>query len=662
MIMTYFVRHPNVAKAIALCICIANLTVVQISNPPIIPRAPNLDIAWVASLPEMLDQGQISGRDFYFTYGVLTQVVNWFATYLTLSHSSLLAFSTILLILSLIGWGLVSVILWLHPTASWKTVVFTFLALLVMGIDWSVIRTAIALVLMTALARALSMPRSWQRVTIAALTGLLIVIGQLVILDLAIYAIISSAAILTGYALLTRLPTERKRPDLLSAREYLFALATLLAAFIIGNVIVSVIFKMTSAHYQNIFDYQRYGLESLRGYNLSMGVKWEMTMFPTFGLFMLAGFCLIWLIQNWKGLDQKSVYLFSCWAAPAFLMIKSAIVRADLGHILLGFQALVFLFIMIGSYLFETQRMGKTWLLMAVMFLAIWPNTSLSFLHTLARIADNPQAVLSSAQQYFAQSATQEQLLPENFPATLVDENTPVLAFPYENDTVVILGNPLVAPVLQTYAAHTTALQRYYISRIEEIGPELKVIYGMDGVVSAQIDNVQHVSRVPIIFEYIYRNFELDSPQVYGGGFYLLNHRSQSRDLPAPLSTAPDITQNGLLITITNTTASACSLLKLTIEIDYPIWSLVGRLNPLQVRVSQGDNLFRYSNLVPIETGREFTTYISLIEPAQFYQVFGDGGAPVEYWDTIDIMPFPTGLFGVDPNSIELSEAGCIQL
>jgi hypothetical protein len=95
---------------------------------------------------------------------------------------------------------------------------------------------------------------------------------------------------------------------------------------------------------------------------------------------------------------------------------------------------------------------------------------------------------------------------------------------------------------------------------------------------------------------------------------------------------------------------------------DYPVTALVGHPNALILRFVSDRNLVTKTNLVPIETGKEFTTYVSLIDPDLFYQVLGDDGAQAKEWDTLEIAPNPTGPFGVLPSRVEVHRVECINL
>src|SRR5256885_6502353 len=58
----------------------------------------SLDASWLIGLAASYQQGLVSGRDLHFTYGPAGQLVAWFGTLLTASHSALDAYGMISLL------------------------------------------------------------------------------------------------------------------------------------------------------------------------------------------------------------------------------------------------------------------------------------------------------------------------------------------------------------------------------------------------------------------------------------------------------------------------------------------------------------------------------------------------------------------------------------
>jgi len=163
-----------------------------------------------------------------------------------------------------------------------------------------------------------------------------------------------------------------------------------------------------------------------------------------------------------------------------------------------------------------------------------------------------------------------------------------------------------------------------------------------------------------VIFEYLYRNFELQSARPSGEGYYLLQRRSTPVELQAiELAFRSDRTESADL-SLSLVEPATCSLVRLGLKLSYPLTALLGRPNPVHARFLQAGNVQGESNLLALETDKDFATYVSLIEPAQFYQVFGSEQVQAKTWDRLAVTPVSTGLFGVPPSVLEVNRVECI--
>ncbi len=64
--------------------------------------------------------------------------------------------------------------------------------------------------------------------------------------------------------------------------------------------------------------------------------------------------------------------------------------------------------------------------------------------------------------------------------------------------------------------------------------------------------------------------------------------------------------------------------------------------------------------MVTIEPGKPFSTYISLVDSTKFDSYFTDEPVQTKLLDAVQIKIQPTGLFGVNPDSVELTKLECI--
>ncbi len=185
------------------------------------------------------------------------------------------------------------------------------------------------------------------------------------------------------------------------------------------------------------------------------------------------------------------------------------------------------------------------------------------------------------------------------------------------------------------------------------------VVYALDDIASWPVDGVQHVTRLPIIFQYLAEHYQLRSDQSSASGFYVLQQRAQ----PAPLHASEqpfEVTQLAEGTQVRLKHAATCSLIQLELTITYPLTAWLGRPDILDAQVTADGREISQSGLVAIETGQAFTTYLSLIKPDQFYEVFGAGSVQAQPWDTLMLRPRLSGFPEVVPNSIDIRRVACV--
>jgi hypothetical protein len=308
-------------------------------------------------------------------------------------------------------------------------------------------------------------------------------------------------------------------------------------------------------------------------------------------------------------------------------------------------------------------RTGKNiklvWAGLLIALIATWPPANLDSFKTIGQVFDGKISVSSRIQQMFNQDTPGDQIVPKGMLAA-ADPTKAILTFPYEYYYGLGFNKKIVAPVLQAYAAHTLDLQQYYIDNVALNKANLEILYGLDGVVSLSIDGVQNITRSPRIFEYIYKNFELKTRDLFGKGYMLLKARPERQDMTsASLAfSAEKATSNLYIYRFEEPTR--CSMMRLTPKIDYPFTSLFGRPNNFLVEFWSNGKRFLKTGMVTIEPGKPFSTYISLVDSTKFDSYFTDEPVQTKPLDTVQIKIQPTGLFGVNPDSLELTKLECI--
>src|SRR5262249_44399145 len=116
----------------------------------------------------------------------------------------------------------------------------------------------------------------------------------------------------------------------------------------------------------------------------------------------------------------------------------------------------------------------------------------------------------------------------------------------------------------------------------------LEIVYGQDNGSVPLVGGVQAITRSPIVFEYLYKHFEIVSSEEHADGHYILRPRRQPRDATMeqlPFSIPKQVVDSGILkLNVPNT----CGLVQIEVRIGYSKNPLIFR--PSGIELSLGNN------------------------------------------------------------------------
>ena len=655
---------PLGLKVLSIVVCSLLLFFVTVLRSPSTAEEfmlNTLDHSWIISLAHSLQDGQVSGRDFQYTYGVAAQVLARLAVALNPSDSALYGFFSILLVYRSATLVFLGLALALIKQVNWKYVWFIFLmfALLNGLFHYAAVRMLLILLTAVFLQRAMAGSDAGRRRIWAMLTGGLGLGAQLFTAELGLYLVVSATITLSAYAIFSQFRGILGRDDLRSPRCYLVTLAIIVGIWLAGNLIVSLIFKVSSPDYQRLFDYQWYTLEIIRGYNATMGLEWRPPLSFLRGLALIVLYVSIFVLSSLRRLEAEDGYLLFGLLIAALFALKGLMLRSDWGHLILAFVPMIFLLLLIGLDRFQTKYSRPVWLAALLLLFAWWPGADFTALKHTWGLLSGEISLRSKLKQIIYYQEPLDKFLSPELTDAMSEMPGALLAFPYQNYIPIGAGRDMVAPVLQSFIAHTEALQRMYIQQLRR-EDDLRVVYGLDALVSFPVDGVQNISRIPRIFEYLYRNFELQSSQTFDQGYYLLRPRAAPVEFQRhPLAYATDESQSARVVVQLQQPA-ACSLVQLTMTMRYPMmWGLT-HPSPVVMQFFNDDVKLKQTNVVAVETGAAFSTYVSLLDPQEFYRIFGNAPASERTWTTLRIEPHATGPFGVSPNGVAIDAIECV--
>jgi hypothetical protein len=657
------------AKLLVIVVFSAVLLALALMNAPGIPQdmAPeDLHVSWITSLAATLQQGQVSGRDFNYTYGPLSQALAYLAVTLTRSNSALAGFPSIVVAFRAAGillLGLILTTVWRVGAAQSALIYACFLVLNVFSSPYPLALLftyrAFALLLCgVLLARTLASVRPSRRMFAAGLLGAACFGAQLITAELAVYAVLATVAVCCFFAFAAWRPSVLRRSDLLTVKDYL-TVALISVGVLAGlNLLTGVLFKLTSPNYVSLFDYQTNTWQLMSGYNNTMGVPWALSAWTTAVLSALALFSICLAALSIRETDLGGCYMMVSLLAFSLAFSRQATLRSDIGHILSGFVPVVLTFLLFLRYGRKNWLLLAAWVGLLVLLLITWPVAGWSGVAQLGQAFTGKFALADKLSQ-FANGSGNPQIATD-LAQTLGDTSRPMLNFPSENYISVAMNRRMVAPVILAHNAHTTALQREYVAELDRLYGKLDVTYSLDDVSSAAIDDVQHITRLPIIFEYLYDKYAVRTDQSFGRGIYVLTPREQPTVLQATPLEARLQAWNGNRLVARLARPAQCALVRLTLQVDYPLTRYLGRPNPLVARFKLGDSAVHDSGVVAIEVGAPFTTYVSLLAPPAFYLIFSAADKPDRNWDSLVIEQRSTGLFEVTPTNVIIKKLECV--
>ncbi len=627
---------------------------------PTLGTKTTIDTSWIISLPHAFQQGYISGRDFQFTYGPLWQFLCWLVSFGNNSKTSFDDYGLVFLLFNFAGVPFLGLLVGLIKQITWKYALFffAFISVLQASILTMSVKYILGLIICFLLSWSLNRPTNKARLISAGITGFCCFVGQLIILDLGIYALASCLGILLVYSLLPFFSKRVNKPDLLSSKIYMQMFGVLLGVFVAWNLILSIIFLLTSPNYSNLFLYQILSWETLKGYTYTMGwLEWGLSLSSTVILILLIIYTVVFTAYLWWKLPTNECYFLASALLFSLLSIRGATVRSDAGHILISLIPLMILLPLLGVDWLKKGRVSLHWCFALMFLLIAVPYSSFtSFTRLMTWMEGNSSLSVKWT------TLTTRQTPPTNIVSTemiaALDPARVTLSFPWDNYIPIGLNEKFIAPILQSYAAFTPTLQEAYVDQLERYKPSLQVIYGLDESIG-RLEEVQQISRVPVIFEYLYRNFEAKYPKLFDKGFLILQPRS------TPITLEGDVLAFNTKVSdkeFTLSTPATCSMVRLRVKINYPVTINLGR--PAHLKLSFFDNkkLVASSYIVPIEPGKDFSTYFSIMDPGQFQNIFIKG-KPVQtkQWDSLTLEPVTNAFLDIGPTSVVVGKLECLQ-
>ena len=642
-------RQGKIAVVLIFSLCWLSIVLVrsQVARDPAA-----LDASSLLGLASALQQGAISGRDFQSMYGPAAQILAWIATMATTTRSALDAYGMITFVFCAASALIAAVMLLICDRISWQqcAIFYAFSILLNLFFDVFDVRTLLLLLNAAFAYRTIAAETVPRQTAWATASGLLCFVSQLVSLELGICAAIAVVCGLIAGSALTR--------NAVVLLEVEVFVATLAAA----NLGLVVLFKLTSSSYGLLFDYHNYALEILRAFHNSMGTLWALSLVKTLVLLVVSLYVLsMCVVAAWE-YDPLNASLLACFAFAAVMWLKTALVSSDISQIASAFAPMIVIFSLLATIEWSFLHRRIAWFAGCVLIL-VWPSLNLSAPLDLWKLMRGEPSAKTSIRSIYATSKPLDAKLQASLvtPDLADRRQVSILAFPYDNYISAGLRRPFFAPVLESYAASTEPLERYYVRVLDsQRRSSLEIVYGLDKGLVPPVGGLQAITRSPIVFEYLYKNFEIVNSEEHADGHYILRPRRQPRDAAMEtmrFSILQQVVDSG---TLKLKAPSTCGLVQLEIRIGYTKNPRIFRPSGMELKITNSNQFVWQGFVRPLVPDEAFVTYISLLPPQAFHKVFGEGPVQSMEWDKVEYHASTADLLGSPATRIDITAIRCV--
>jgi len=624
-----------------------------------------LDAGWFLALQEQLQYGQLLGRDIYFTYGPLSQLIAYLGIFLRDNPNPVVGYGTTMFMFSFVAPSVMLVVsIMMIREINLFSAIFIFVIFFLLPGSLS-LRSQMLLFNAILFAYSLAQPSVKRRI-LAVISGLSWFAGQMIATDTGIFSLMTAVTFTSFMVIISFIRRLAPKINLLSSRVYLESFLVGFSVFVFLNLILEFYYLSTSPYY-SFFDNIRYNVAIARGYSLTMGVPWSADFSFTIILFAIVLFNIIGLLLTFRRDDIQidSFCIKFAILISGLILLRGSVTRSDIGHILHAFSIQYFLIILVVLTISSVQMKHVGMVLLVFLVLSYpFPGARFAEVNRFLEVVGS-SSLRERIQEVRAAKADTRGLAPDELLRAL-DSSKKIVNFPFANYITMALGLRTFAPILQTYAAHTQNLQEFYINRIDAVRSDVEVIYAISefSADGAAVDGVQNVTRVPIIAEYLVEHFRLKYPIAFRYALYVLEPREQPVELQrAPISFSSDANDKEIVISVTSS-PEMCTYAELEMVIDYPWYSFAGRPNSLIVAFERNGVTTVTSGLVAIESGKPFSTFFYLGEPFAYSQVFASypHRAILGVFDRVVIRPAPATLFTVNPTNVRITELNCVNV
>jgi hypothetical protein len=471
-----------------------------------------LDGSWLLDTSFKASGGIWFGRDVAFTYGPLFQWLSsaparWFGVSMGMIYATWYTLPFVVIVLSTFA----TVRLLLPDAAAWRRALLVLLA----AVFWSPpdVRTSVAVVAFAALMRltGAAINQGRRLALLACACAAICVAGFWLSADTGLYTTVGLGLCVVATAISTREIRRATRFTAIAALS--FGALVLLTNALLRSVFDFGFWRATFAIAGSYRWLEPFGMNKVDKHRLLEALA-----------LLLVVFAAAWFFRKNNGPWTRRPAFLLAGFGFAFLLMQSALVRSDYGHVLIGMFPALFLCGMIAMDSFPSPALSA-----ALPLITLAATLGFASSHPLFRPADvlsrwrqvaHPQLACAPPSVKFDQAcfpAADAKLLTDI--ASYIDAHTQaadrIAVFPYETAFGIASWRQVGGGVLQSYLVGGDYLTRVEIEGLERDRPPL-ALYFPDRPISFTVDDVPNFTRSPEVWFYFLKHYRAAGTPVPG--------------------------------------------------------------------------------------------------------------------------------------------------
>lgn len=462
-----------------------------------------LDFSWQTDSIERFLHGYLAGRDFIFTYGPLFQLI-YSTPALLFNQQSYIAILYAPLLVTVVNtiilFFLIRIATYEKKTANIVTAFLLFVIGLITYDPSSLFRILVPFFYGLLLLRFVSIKKhiSLKTIVIFFLPALF----GMYTFDLFILGLLTTILFI-GYELYTIYQSKKQRTHL---KQYFFKGLFQVAIVVLFAILVSVLLS-------GGLNYLIYSFDTVKNYQFIMSIPWSANTYFLLLIFPL-GLCLLLLyVIRTSSFNRDIKMAFVSLTVIALLQLKSAFIRADDSHIIMGiYPSLIVLFMLF--FFILREKVTTIFIILFLCFYLIIPLKN-SYINTISlQNLTTSFSHLTQDKPFFSLYR-----LPHNYYFTQNDfiifesyitknpEN--VMIYPYDSYLLNIYGTTYNTVALQFYQYSNSVVEAKTVEELR-LSPPKFIILGIDDKGAIRLDNIPNFSRNPILAKWMLQHYSVE--------------------------------------------------------------------------------------------------------------------------------------------------------